>query len=65
MTAYRRFYIPAATWFFTVNLAERKNNHLLVEHIDLTRENQGVSQLDLEEQWKVYINPESVTSHIA
>lgn len=23
MTAYRRFYIPGATWFFTVNLAEK------------------------------------------
>ena len=33
MTDYRRFYIPKSTWFFTVNLAERKNNHLLVEKI--------------------------------
>ncbi|WP_150049095.1 REP-associated tyrosine transposase [Methylomonas rhizoryzae] len=31
MTDYRRFYIPQGTWFFTVNLAERKNNQLLVE----------------------------------
>ena len=38
MTEYRRYYIPNATWFFTVNLAERKNNHLLVENIDLLRE---------------------------
>ncbi|PPD42628.1 MAG: transposase [Methylobacter sp.] len=37
MTEYRRFYIPGATWFFTVNLAQRRNNHLLVEHIDLLR----------------------------
>ncbi len=35
MTEYRRFYIPKALWFFTVNLAERKNNRLLIEQIDL------------------------------
>ena len=34
MTEYRRFYIPGATWFFTVNLAERSGNRLLVENID-------------------------------
>ena len=33
MTEYRRFYIPKALWFFTVNLAERKNNRLLIEKI--------------------------------
>ena len=38
MTEYRRFYQPNATWFFTVNLAERKNNRLLVDNIDLLRE---------------------------
>ncbi len=37
MTAYRRIYIPGATWFFTVNLANRRGNHLLVEKIDLLR----------------------------
>ena len=37
MTDYRRVYISGATWFFTVNLAERRNNSLLVEHIDLLR----------------------------
>jgi hypothetical protein len=26
MTDYRRIHIPGATWFFTVNLAERKGN---------------------------------------
>jgi putative transposase len=35
---YRRFRIPVSTWFFTVNLAERRNNHLLVDQIDLLRE---------------------------
>jgi putative transposase len=38
MTEYRRFYQPNATWFFTVNLAERKNNRLLVDNIELLRE---------------------------
>ncbi|XVL51970.1 transposase [Methylobacter sp. G7] len=37
MTDYRRFYIPGATWFFTVNLAQRGNNRLLLENIDLLR----------------------------
>jgi putative transposase len=37
MTNYRRIYIPSSTWFFTVNLAERRNNYLLVEKIDLLR----------------------------
>ena len=37
MTDYRRFYLPNATWFFTVNLAERHNNHLLIEKIDTLR----------------------------
>ena len=38
MTQYRRIYTPGASWFFTVNLAQRKNNHLLVEKVDLLRE---------------------------
>ena len=35
MTEYRRAYIPGGSWFFTVNLVERKTNRLLVEKIDL------------------------------
>ncbi|MCP5241810.1 REP-associated tyrosine transposase [Nitrosomonas sp.] len=38
MTAYRRIHVPGASWFFTVNLAVRKNNRLLVDKIDLLRE---------------------------
>ena len=38
MTDYRRIYIPGAIWFFTVNLAERKGNQLLLEHIEKLRE---------------------------
>ena len=37
MSDYRRIYIPGSTWFFTVNLAERQDKHLLVEKIDLLR----------------------------
>jgi hypothetical protein len=29
--------MPKAMWFFAVNLAERKNNHLLVDKIDELR----------------------------
>lgn len=38
MTAYRRAYVPGATWFFTVNLAERRGNDLLVSRIDELRQ---------------------------
>ena len=38
MTDYRRIYIPGATWFFTVNLAERKGNRLLIDHINALRQ---------------------------
>ncbi|MBI4693246.1 MAG: transposase [Gammaproteobacteria bacterium] len=37
MTEYRRFRLPGATWFFTVNLAERSGNRRLVEYIDVLR----------------------------
>jgi putative transposase len=37
MTNYRRVQQPGATWFFTVNLAERRQTRLLVEEIDLLR----------------------------
>ena len=37
MTESRRATIAGATWFFTVNLAERKGNRLLVEKIDALR----------------------------
>ena len=38
MTEYRRPHTPGATWFFTVNLAQRKANSLLVDRIDDLRE---------------------------
>ena len=37
MTEYRRFQHPGATWFFTVNLAERHENRLLTDQVDLLR----------------------------
>ncbi|WP_051906538.1 REP-associated tyrosine transposase [Methylomarinum vadi] len=38
MTEYRRFKHPGTIWFFTVNLAERHNNRLLVNRFNLLRE---------------------------
>ena len=38
MTDYRRIYVSGATWFFTVNLAHRHPNTLLLDQIDLLRE---------------------------
>mgnify|MGYP001815443157 CR=1 FL=1 len=37
MTDYRRTYAPGVTWFFTVNLAQRKGNYLLISQIDELR----------------------------
>lgn len=37
MTKYRRTYVPGASWFFTVNLAQRKENQLLMTHLDELR----------------------------
>ncbi len=37
MTEYRRAHVPGASWFFTVNLAQRRGNRLLVEHIACLR----------------------------
>ena len=37
MPNYRRAWVPGATWFFTVNLLERRGNDLLVREIELLR----------------------------
>ena len=37
MPDYRRFWVPGGTFFFTVNLLERRNRRLLVEHVDHLR----------------------------
>ena len=34
---YRRAWHPGGTYFFTVNCLQRRNNALLVEHIDVLR----------------------------
>ena len=34
---YRRLWLPGGTYFFTINLQQRKNNDLLVRYIDLLR----------------------------
>ena len=38
MPNYRRAWMPGGTWFFTLNLARRHDNDLLVERIDLLRD---------------------------
>jgi putative transposase len=37
MTEYSRAWVPGGTWFFTVNLAGRKKNRLLIDRIDLQK----------------------------
>jgi putative transposase len=37
MTNYRRNFVPGASYFFTVNLADRRA-HLLTEHIGVLRQ---------------------------
>jgi putative transposase len=38
MSQYRRIYVPGGSYFFTINLLERRENRLLVTHIDALRE---------------------------
>jgi putative transposase len=38
MRTYTRVRLPGASYFFTVNLAERHGNDLLIRHIDALRE---------------------------
>ena len=38
MPNYRRAFVPGGTWFFTVNLLQRRDNELLVREIDLLRQ---------------------------
>jgi putative transposase len=37
MTDYRRAHVPGATWFFTLNLAERRENRMLLDNVNLLR----------------------------
>ena len=38
MPGYRRNWVPGGTYFFTVNLLQRQDSRLLVEHIESLRE---------------------------
>ena len=38
MRTYKRVRIAGGTYFFTVNLAQRRNTNLLIDHIGLLRE---------------------------
>ena len=38
MPDYRRAWCPAGTYFFTVNLLQRRGNDLLTRHVDVLRE---------------------------
>lgn len=38
MPDYRRLWHPGGTYFFTVNLLQRRHNDLLVRHIDVLRD---------------------------
>ena len=38
MADYRRLYCPGASWFFTVKLAQRGDNRLLIDEITLLRQ---------------------------
>ena len=37
MPNYRRDWLPGGTYFFTVNLAQRRDTDLLTRHVDLLR----------------------------
>jgi REP element-mobilizing transposase RayT len=37
MPDYRRAFCPGGTFFFTVNLLQRRNNPLLIRHVDVLR----------------------------
>ncbi|SFO70352.1 hypothetical protein SAMN05216601_101229 [Ectopseudomonas composti] len=38
MPNYRRAFVPGASWFFTVNLLQRRRNDLLLRHVELLRD---------------------------
>ena len=38
MPRYRRNWVPGGTYFFTVNLLQRRDSRLLVEHIESLRD---------------------------
>lgn len=38
MSRFRRALTPGATWFFTLNLARRRGNTLLIDHGEVSRD---------------------------
>ena len=38
MPNYRRLYVPGGSYFFTINLLERRDNRMLVTNIDALRD---------------------------
>ena len=51
MSDYRRFFVPRGPYFFTINLLERRNNRMLVTHIDALRE--AVRKTKLERPFRI------------
>jgi putative transposase len=61
MTNYRRTYVPGATWFFTVNLAERRSR-LLVDRVDELRQALRYVRTALDYKYPRCINVKAVMS---
>ena len=51
MPDFRRLFVPGGSYFFTVNLLERRGNRLLIEHIDPLRE--AVRKTKLERPFRI------------
>ena len=51
MSDYRRYFVPGGSYFFTINLLERRNNRILVTHIDALRE--AVRRTKLERPFRI------------
>ena len=51
MPDFRRLFVPGGSYFFTVNLLERRGNRLLIEHIDALRE--AVRKTKLERPFRI------------
>jgi len=65
MTNYRRIYRQGATCFFTVNLAERNNNKLLIDNIEQLRQAfRYVKQRRPFEINAAVVLPETLTYHL-
>ena len=52
MPNYRRAFSPAGTYFFTINLLERRSNDLLIKHIDLLK--QAIREVKLNHPFTIH-----------